>query len=157
MITKQITSYRYKALKQEQEELNKNLEHHLDEQRKARDKGDLSENEEYAVATKNVLQSRQRLIQIADELADVEILEVDRGPRIGLGCKVQITEVDSEGKPLSAAREFYLDEKGDTIIEKVLGINSALGKAILNGTNSIYKVQTAIGTLFYDVRKIVDD
>ena len=94
MISKQITQYRYDALTKEQAKLNEDLEFYLDEQRKARDKGDLSENEEYSTASQNVQQSRQRLIQIADELADVEILEVDMGPRIGLGCKVEIVETD---------------------------------------------------------------
>ena len=48
MISKQITQYRYDALIKEQEKLNEDLEFYLDEQRKARDKGDLSENEEYS-------------------------------------------------------------------------------------------------------------
>lgn len=157
MISKQITQYRYDALIEEQSELNTKLEGYLEEQRKARDKGDLSENEEYAAASTNVQQTRQRLIQIADELADVEILEIDRGPRIGLGCKVEITEVSKEGKPLAKSRQFYLDEHGDTVIEGVLGTHSVLGKAILNGTNGIYKIQTEIGTLFYSVKKIVED
>lgn len=156
MISKQITQYRYDALIAEQEELNANLEIYLEEQRKARDKGDLSENEEYAAASTNVQQSRQRLIQIADELADVEILEIDKGPRIGLGCKVEITEVTSSGEPLAKPRQFYLDEHGDTVIEGVLGTNSVLGKAILNGTNGTYKIQTEIGTLFYYVKKILE-
>lgn len=157
MISKQITQYRYDALIKEQETLNDNLEIYLEEQRKARDKGDLSENEEYAAASTNVQQSRQRLIQIADELADVEILEIDKGPRIGLGCKVEITEIDQMGKPLAKPRQFYLDEHGDTVIEKVLGTNSVLGKAILNGTNGTYKIQTEMGTLYYDVKKILEE
>lgn len=157
MISKQITQYRYDALIKEQEKLNEDLEFYLDEQRKARDKGDLSENEEYSIASKNVQQSRQRLIQIADELADVEIIEIDKGPRIGLGCKVEIIETDENHKPLAEPRQFYLDEKGDTIIDKVLGIHSVLGKAILNGTNGSYKIQTEMGTMYYDVKKILEE
>lgn len=137
--------------------MNEDLEFYLDEQRKARDKGDLSENEEYSTASKNVQQSRQRLIQIADELADVEIIEIDKGPRIGLGCKVEIIETDENHKPLAEPRQFYLDEKGDTIIDKVLGIHSVLGKAILNGTNGSYKIQTEMGTMYYDVKKILEE
>ena len=129
----------------------------MDEQRKARDKGDLSENEEYSTASQNVQQSRQRLIQIADELADVEILEVDMGPRIGLGCKVEIVETDENHNTLTQPRQFYLDEKGDTVINKVLGTNSVLGKAILNGTSGNYKIQTKMGTLYYNVRKIIEE
>lgn len=156
MITKQITRYRYKALEQEEKELNERLEQYLDEQRKARDKGDLSENEEYTIATKNVLQSRKRLIEIAEELADVAILEVDKGPRITIGCKVQVTEVDAKGNPITEPRFFHLDQKGDTITEKVLGINSALGRAINNGTNGVYKIQTDMETIFYDVKKVIE-
>ena len=150
MISKQITQYRYDALIKEQEKLNEDLEFYLDEQRKARDKGDLSENEEYSTASKNVQ-------QIADELADVEIIEIDKGPRIGLGCKVEIIETDENHKPLAEPRQFYLDEKGDTIIDKVLGIHSVLGKAILNGTNGSYKIQTEMGTMYYDVKKILEE
>lgn len=157
MISKQITQYRYDALTKEQAKLNEDLEFYLDEQRKARDKGDLSENEEYSTASQNVQQSRQRLIQIADELADVEILEVDMGPRIGLGCKVEIIETDENHNPLTQPRQFYLDEKGDTVINKVLGTNSVLGKAILNGTSGNYKIQTEMGTLYYNVRKIIEE
>ena len=40
MISKQITQYRYDALTKEQAKLNEDLEFYLDEQRKARDKGE---------------------------------------------------------------------------------------------------------------------
>lgn len=156
MITKQITKYRYNNLIKEEKELNENLEQYLEEQREARDKGDLSENEEYTIATKNVLQSRQRLIEIAEELADVEILEVDKGPRISIGCKIQVTEVDAKGNQIEKPRFFYLDQKGDTITDKVLGINSSLGRAINNGTSGIYKIQTDMETIFYDVKKVFE-
>lgn len=120
MISKQITQYRYDALTKEQAKLNEDLEFYLDEQRKARDKGDLSENEEYSTASQNVQQSRQRLIQIADELADVEILEVDMGPRIGLGCKVEIVETDENHNPLTQAQALT------TIIRQIRQIASKI-------------------------------
>lgn len=154
-MVRQITQYRYDALIAEQKALNSELDSLLEQQRGARDMGDLSENEEYAIATKNVRQSRQRLAQIADELSDVEIVRVNRGPYITLGSKVSVTEVGENGEAVEDGREFFLDTHGNTITEGILGIDSPLGKEILNGMGGRYKIQTETGTVYYEVTKVV--
>ena len=74
-----------------------------------------------------------------------------------MGCKVEIIETDENHNPIAEPIQIYLDVKGDTKIDKVLGIHSVLGKAILNGTNGSYKIQTEMGTMYYDVKKILEE
>lgn len=158
MVSRQITKYRYNLLREEQEEIEKELEVKLELQKAARELGDLSENEEYSVTTAEVAQLRSRLREIGEILQDVEVIEtIDNGPRFTLGSRIQFTQVDKEGNVLKAPRKAILDEHGDTVTDQILGTGSLLGKAILNGTDGVYRIQTDLGELFYKVIKIREE
>lgn len=157
MASRQITKYRLKLLQDEKISIEKDLDEKLEIQKAARELGDLSENEEYSTATAEVTQLRYRLREIGEILQDVEVLDdIDISPRFTLGSKIEFTPVTKAGQPLGESRVCIIDEHGDTVIDKILGTDSLLGKSIINGTDGIYRIQTDIGELFYNVRKIRD-
>ena len=138
------------ALKQVTEE----LEEALQQQQEAKALGDFSENEELASATKKVRELNNRKAELADQLSDYTLIKPNKSARIGIGDTVSIFKVDGNNNMISEPRLMRIASEGDPIIKMTLGIESPLGKAILNGTDGIYTVTTLGGAIRYDVKKV---
>lgn len=121
----------------------------------ARAEGDLSENTEFDIASAELSKATLRKSTLEALINDSTIVESDNGPRIGLGSYVEI-ECLNDGT--IKKRILRVDSEGDTIAEDklkcILGINSALGRAIYNGISGKYTIQTPGGMLEYQVTKI---
>lgn len=152
-----ITETNYRLLKKRLNDINEELEESLELQRTAAEAGDLSENEEYATsraASERLLREKAKLLETLD---DATIVRDDNSRRITLGSLVEIYKVDEKGRAISDKRIVRVDSAGDTILRGVLGIQSLLGKTILNGTDGIYKVQAKNGLIRYSVRKVFNN
>lgn len=93
---------------------------------------------------------------LESQLDGAEIVEADRGPRICIGSIIEVCRVDDSDKPEGPVRRFELDAHGCTITDGILGAGSPLGKAIMNGTDGIYKVASR-GGIRYMVKKVRDE
>lgn len=149
-----ITEKHFLELTRELRTVQDALTKSLEEQSKAASFGDLSENEEYASARANSERLLKRKRDIEYELSDVEIVPMDQSPKISLGSAVKVTKVTKDGIPLAEARQFILESVGDTVLKGILGVNSPLGKEILNGSDGIYFVHTN-GGIYYKVEKVL--
>lgn len=148
-----MSRMRYKRLSDELITVKEKLEDAMVEQADAREKGDLRENAEYESARQEVENYARRKAEIETELAEAEIVESDNSPTISIDSVVDVCRVDAAGNPIESARRFRVDAKGDTIIQGILGVRSSLGKAILNGTDGIYRVVDN-GGVSYLVKKV---
>lgn len=152
----QITEKQYKRKVQQLKDVKEELMHMLELQSEAANEGDLKENEEYHTARAAAERLAIEKDKLESEIADAEIVAIDNSPRISLGSLIEFYKVDSDGKPLSEPRRVHLEASGDTVIQKILGINSSLGKAVLNGTDGVYTIPDNGGINYY-VRKIIED
>lgn len=150
----QITESKYIELKKELHAVKQALDASLREQELAASQGDLSENEEYATSRANSERLNNRKHEIENILNEAEVVSNDSSPRISLGSRIRVTRVTKTGEPLAESREFVLDSEGDTILKGVVGVDSPLGKEILNGTDGIYFVHNN-GGIYYNVEKIM--
>lgn len=149
-----ITEKRFLELTREMRTVQDELSRSLEEQSKAAAFGDLSENEEYATARANSERLMKRKRDIECELSDVEIVPMDQSPKISLGSTVRVTKVSKNGESLGETRQFVLESAGDTVLKGILGVNSPLGKEILNGSDGIYFVHVN-GGIYYKVEKVI--
>jgi len=150
------------------------LDQTLQEQRIAKEFGDLSENTEYEASTQRVITLRLKEHEIEEELLGYELVETDKGPRFTIGSYVSVQKLDDKGLPDGEEREFLLSNAGTTRDADVvhllnelnnkeesvkkkqrLGVNSTLGQAILNGTSGVYTIQTVNGSITYKVTKVI--
>lgn len=150
-----ITEKRFLELTKELRDVKEALEESLKDQAAAAAAGDLSENEEYATARANSERLGNKKREIESIIAEAEVVPVDRSPQISLGSTIEVTRVTADGKPLSEPRTFVLETSGDTILKGVIGVESPLGKEILNGSDGIYFVHNN-GGVHYLVKKIMD-
>lgn len=148
----EITENKYIELNKELHEVKKALELSLEEQRIAAAAGDLRENEEYATARANSERLLNRKSELENFLVEATVVEADNSPIISIGSRIRVTRVDVSP---SEAREFILETSGTTILDGVLGVDSPLGKTILNGTDGIYTVHNN-GGIKYKVEKIIE-
>lgn len=151
-----MTERRYLELKQLLQKINENLDDAIKEQQRTMAAGDLRENEEYATARARTESLVKQKTDLEEQLANTEIVQEDRSPRIVIGSLIDICKVKSDGTPLGEPRRFTLEESGDTILKKILGVNSSLGKAIINGTDGIYRVAEG-GGIYYSVKKVFNN
>lgn len=174
----QLTEQEVLEKQQELENIALELEETLKEQRVAKEFGDASENTELEAATQKAKYLNLKKYELEEQLSDYELIEVDKGPRLTIGSYVRVQKIDESGNPLGESRIFMLSSEGtthDADIEMVLnkfsssgngaemrvtkkqrlGINSALGSAILNGTSGVYHIQTINGGVHYKVTKEV--
>lgn len=149
----QITENRYYKLQEELLSWKEAYEEATKVQEKARDMGDLRENEEYHIARAEAEEAQRKIIAIEEELRTATVIARDYSSRITLGSIVDVTKVTKEGQPLEATRRFTLETKGDTITQKILSVSSPLGATILNGTDGIYRVINN-GGIYYQVKKV---
>lgn len=148
-----MTEARYNKLSKELVAVKAKLEVALVEQAAAQELGDLRENTEYETARMVSESLVKKKAELEDELANAQIVENDNSPRITVGSTVDVCRVDAKGSPVEDARRFVVEAKGDTVIQGILGVNSPLGKVILNGTNGIYRV-VENGGVQYQVKKV---
>ena len=150
----QITEKKFIEAKKELANVSLALEKSLEEQSKAAAQGDLSENEEYATARANSSRLMNRKKELERVIEEAVIVSDDNSPRIALGSKIEVTRVNEKDEPIAETRTFTLEAEGDTILKKVIGVDSPLGKEILNGVDGVYQVQNNGGIRYY-VKKIV--
>ena len=150
----QMTEARFKRLKAELITVKEKQVQAIAEMEEAKQFGDLRENSEYETARAKSEQLTARKTQLEEEIADAEIVEEDRSPRITIGSIVDICKLDGNGKPIGPTRRLTVDSHGDTVLQKILGVNSSLGKTILNGTSGIYQIPDN-GGIQYQVTKVV--
>lgn len=150
----QMTENRYRKLKAELVVVKEKHAAAIEEQEIAKGFGDLSENAEYETARRAAEAYAQKKMDLEQMIAEAEIIEEDRSPRIVIGSVVEICKVDDNDKPIGNPRVFTVEAKGDTVLMGVLGVNSSLGKKILNGTSGIYRIPDN-GGLRYSVRKVI--
>lgn len=140
-------------------ELESAIEQVSQELQDARAEGDLKENAEYQAAYEKLVQLGARKTQLEEQLSDYKIIKPDTGPRIAIGNYVQFYKIDANHNPISEARTIRLAEEGNTIDKDMtkltLSIESPLGKAILNGTDGVYTIQTTGGVVYYHVTKVM--
>lgn len=151
-----VTKKHYKVMQDELNKLVEALEEVNTLLAQAREAGDLSENEEYATARSKQSTLTTRISALRREINEAEIVEDDNSPIITIGSVVDVTEVSSDGTPLGETRRLTVESSGDTVIRKVLGVNSQLGSTILNGTSGIYRI-TNRGGIYYKVEKVIDE
>lgn len=151
-----MTERSYKRLVDELAEVTEDLNEAIKARAAAREFGDLSENAEYQSASTTVIELTAHKAELENKFNEAEIAEIDYGPRISIGSVVEVCKVGASGKPISEVRRFEVDSSGDTVTQHILGINSPLGSAILNGTNGIYKIANGGGTS-YLVKKVFDE
>lgn len=152
----EMTETRFKKMKSDLITLKSDLDVAIQERSEAREKGDLRENEEYQTATTRVKELLKKKQELESGISEAVIVGTDNSPRITIGSTVSVCRVDNNNKPIEEAREFVIDAKGDTIIKHVLGVESPLGKAVLNGTDGIYRVANN-GGMSYLVKKLKKD
>lgn len=149
----QVTQEEYDAMQKELNDLDTQIEEARQEQQIARGFGDVSENSELEIATNKITTLTKRKIELTESLSSCEICAIDNSPRFTIGSKVIVTRLNAAGVAISEPRYFTLTNKGNTVMEGKLGINSPLGKAILNGVSGIYTIQTDSGGISYNVTK----
>lgn len=150
----QITEKKFIELKKELEVVSAALEDSLAAQGAAAAQGDLSENEEYATTRANSSRLMARKADLMRLIDEAEVVASDNSPRITIGSTVEVTKVDANDNQIGETRCFVVETSGDTIIKKVLGVDSPLGKEIINGTDGIYTVQNN-GGIRYRVHKVL--
>jgi hypothetical protein len=70
-----------------------------------------------------------------------------------IGDYINVQKVSDRGEPVGDIRTLRIASQGDTIHKETLGVESPLGKLILNGTDGIYTVQAPGGVVKYNVKK----
>ena len=113
----------------------------------AREQGDLSENAEYDAARTERASVQSQLERINKLLNEAEIVDnVVSDGKITLDSRILVKDLDT-----GVEREFTLKESGDTIVDKVIGLNSQLGSVIYNRFPGKFTVQCGKR---YEVNKI---
>jgi transcription elongation factor GreA len=153
-----ISKYRYDKLEQEIKALEE--ERKILEERKnnARQEGDLSENTEYQESSQQFNEVSNKLVALKADLESAEIASEDNSARISIGCYIKV-ELVSGAEPQT--RVFRLDSSGSTVdddpMERVLGVDSLLGRAINNAVSGSFNIQAPAGNLTYKVTKLTID
>lgn len=151
---RQLTERAYKEKTLKLQSVVKSLEKAKAEMRRTVTAGDLRENAEYDAARDSMITLSKMKADLEAELEEAEVVAEDNSPRITIGSLVEVCKVDRENKEIGKPRRFRIEERGDTVIAGVLGINSSLGKAVLNGTSNYYDIPDN-GGLRYRVTKII--
>lgn len=124
--------------------------------RTAREDGDLSENAAYDAARDKYRELQNEITILSNELDNCEIVHDDKSQVIKIGSTVQVTRVDDKDNPIAETRVFTMAQSGDTVIQKVLGATSPLGKAVLGKNSGVFDI-ICNGKKRYKVEKVIDD
>lgn len=156
METIDLTIEEVRDRENELDQVKKELENVLLQQQIAKGQGDLSENSEYEIATAEATRLQARKQELSEELSNYNVITPGTGARITLGNSVAVTELDTDGNPVGAERVFRLvRDHGDTVKKATLGLQSPLGKAIIDGTDGVYVIQAPLGSVSFKVRKVL--
>lgn len=147
----QITERKYIELSKELRTVTVQIDEALKEVRDAAALGDLKENEEYATARSNSERLINRKSEIESILAEAVVVEADKSPIITIGSTIRVSREDRPG----VIRTFVLENSGNTVLDGILGVDSPLGKEILNGTDGNYYVHVN-GGIKYHVEKVIE-
>lgn len=115
--------------------------------------GDVSENEEYSAALKELTSCIAMEQKIEDTLAGSIVVSENNGPRITIGSRVKIQRLQKNGEKDGEPIILTLEDVGDPVQQNTLGVESPLGDAILNGTDGIYTLPVKNG-IKYEVTKL---
>lgn len=151
----EITKTNEMRLRKELNTLLRKMDDLQEQQRAAREFMDLSENEEYRAAVREVEATSRRIGEIKEILSTADVLDADdNGPRIGIDSYISLRNRTTGGD----IRYFRIDTIGNTIPTDgsipSLSINSPVGKKIYNGTSGVYKVSTNAGIIEYEIEKL---
>lgn len=149
----ELTQFEVDEKLRELEQIEEELSDKLRQQRIAREFGDLSENSEYEVSTKDAKNLQKKKEELQEQLDNYVLVEPNNWPQITIGSIVRIRRVDSNNNPIDEERVLRIASEGNSVQKQTLGINSPLGKAILNGTDGYYTIQTVNGGVHYYVKK----
>lgn len=152
----QMTEKEYQHKKLRLSSAREDLEQSLEDMKSARAAGDLSENSEYDAARDRYREIQSEIVQLSNELENCEIVHDDNSPVIKIGSHIAVTKLDDEGNVVGERREFTVAQKGDTIITKVIGVTSPLGKVILGKSSGVFDV-VCNGKKRYKVEKILNE
>lgn len=151
----EITERNLLALKKELNTVCLDLEESLLAQGKAAELGDLSENEEYATARAASARLMNRKSELEKMISEAVVVPNDNSPRISIGSTVDVVRVNRDDEPIGEPRRFTLEAHGDTVLKRIIGAGSPLGKEIMNGVSGIYTVQNS-GGIRYRVIKVFE-
>ena len=155
METIDLTIEEVKERENELAQVKQELENVLLQQQIAKGQGDLSENSEYEIATVEAARLQARKQELLEELSNYNIITPGTGSRITLGNYIAVTELQDNGSAVGPERVFRIvRDHGDTIRNKTLSIQSPLGKAVIDGTDGIYKKQVPRGSVSFHVSKL---
>lgn len=152
----QMTEKEYQHKKLRLSSAREDLEQSLEDMKSARAAGDLSENSEYDAARDRYREIQSEIVQLSNELENCEIVHDDNSPVIKIGSHIAVTKLDDAGNVVGERREFTVAQKGDTIITKVIGVTSPLGKVILGKSSGVFDV-VCNGKKRYKVEKILNE
>lgn len=136
----------------------KNFQTQLEEVQKiiaqALELGDLSENEEYSTALQHRLDITNSIQEIQLKLNACEIVEEDFFSNvIQPGSIVAIRKKSNNSQTKDEWRLLKLGSLNSTVTAQVLDTDSPLGRAILQQSPGIFKVEHhELGSIFYEVR-----
>lgn len=136
----QMTEKEYKDKKRRLAEAHAQLETCMEDLKAARSFGDLSENSDYDAARDKYRDLSAEIVALNNELSNCELVHDDRTNIIKIGSTIKVTRVDDNGNALEEAREFVVARNGDTILRKVIGSTSPLGKVILGKSSGIFDI-----------------
>lgn len=152
----QLTEKELRLKKQRLETAKKALEQCQIDMKAARDDGDLSENAAYDAARDKYCNLQSEIAKLTNELDNCEIVHDDNSPIIKIGSVVNVTRLDNNGAPIGETRQFTVAQSGDTIIRKILGAASPLGKSIIGKNSGIFDI-VCNGKKRYKVEKVIDE
>lgn len=152
----QMTEKEYQHKKLRLASAREDLEQSLEDMKSARAAGDLSENSEYDAARDRYREIQSEIVQLSNELENCEIVHDDNSPVIKIGSHIAVTKLDDAGNIVGERREFTVAQKGDTVITKVIGVTSPLGKVILGKSSGVFDV-VCNGKKRYKVEKILNE
>lgn len=141
-----------KALEEEKYRLEEAIKVAQQNKSQAAEMGDLSENAEFEAAKNELSQLTIQLSAVMNKLSSDVIIDNGTEGNINIGSRIRVYDI-TENEENQEFREFVFKEEGDTVIAKVIGLNSQLGQSIYNRSpgkftlpcGKVYRVELANG------------
>ena len=149
-----ISENRYRRLKSELQELESRLIQDNEDVKNAVAQGDLSENTEYEAALNARQAHQRRKDEILDILNKAEV--VPPGNSISIGSYLWVQELTEAGLPMPGKPErlFIMEEKGNTVTDGILSVDSMLGRTIFNKQSGKFSFTMGDQTKHFHVRLV---
>lgn len=137
-IAKRRLEFRLEDLDSRMEELRTNLA-------EAKEKGDLSENEEYTAALSEYTKAVKERAGVVGTL-EVSRVKQSYSSNISVGSLIEVKELNPDGKSVKEDLGLLLfDEEGSALFSGIVSKNSNLGRAIFGGIGGEYLVKDIRG------------